>query len=100
MAKFLKIVTDKGLTRDQVHNCDETGLYWRLMPSKTLVTSRETEAKGFKSLKTGSHSWPVPMPAAHQSFLWYSSTNMKIPIVSRTDKNELPVEYYSQKMPG
>ena len=30
-----------------MYNCDETGLFWRLMLNKTLVSSREKEAKGF-----------------------------------------------------
>ena len=42
-----KIIEEKGLTLNQVFNCDETGLYWKLMPNKTLVSSRKKEAKGF-----------------------------------------------------
>ena len=49
--KFAKIMEEKGLSLSQVFNCDETGLYWRLMPNKTLVTGREKEAKGFKKPK-------------------------------------------------
>ena len=41
----------KSLTLNQVFNCDETGLCWKLMPDKTLVSSREKEAKGFKKPK-------------------------------------------------
>ena len=50
---FLKLVEEESLTRDQVFNCDETGLYWKLMPTKTLVTSREKQAKGFKNALLG-----------------------------------------------
>ena len=49
--KLQEIIEEKGLTLHQVFNCDETGLYWKLMPSKTLVSSREREAKGFKKPK-------------------------------------------------
>ena len=42
-----KIIEKKGLTLNQVFTCDETGLYWKLMPNKTLVSSREREGKGF-----------------------------------------------------
>ena len=49
--KLSKIMEDKSLTLNQVFNCDETGLYWKLMPNKTLVSSREKEAKGFKKPK-------------------------------------------------
>ncbi len=35
----------------EVFNCDETGLYWRVMPRKTLVTAREKDAKDYKKPK-------------------------------------------------
>ena len=43
-----ELIEEKGLSLNQLFNCDETGLYWKLMPNKTLVSSREKEAKGFK----------------------------------------------------
>ena len=46
-----KIMEERSLTLNQVFNCDETGLYWKLMPNKTLVSSREKVAKGFKKPK-------------------------------------------------
>ena len=49
--KLSKIMEGKSFTLNQVFNCDETGLYWKLMPNKTLVSSREKEAKGFKKPK-------------------------------------------------
>ena len=47
----MKIVEEKGLTRENVFNCDETGLYWKLMPNKTFVTAGESAAKGSKKPK-------------------------------------------------
>ena len=32
-----KIMEENSLTLSQLFNCDETGLYWKLMPNKTLV---------------------------------------------------------------
>lgn len=49
--KLAKIMEEKGLTLSQVFNCDETGLYWKLVPNKILVSSREKEAKGLKKSK-------------------------------------------------
>ena len=51
--RFLKIIDERNLTRDQVFNCDESGLYWKLLPNKTLVISWEREAKGFKKPQIG-----------------------------------------------
>ena len=50
-ARFLEIVNRQNLNRDQVYICDETGLYWKLMPNKTLATSREAQAKVYKKSK-------------------------------------------------
>ena len=40
-----------GYTLDQVFNADETGLWWKLMPSKSHVEAGETQAKNFKQAK-------------------------------------------------
>ena len=39
--KLTTIMEGKSLTLNQVFNSDKTGLYWKLMPNKTLVSSRE-----------------------------------------------------------
>ena len=36
---------------DQIFNCDETGLNFRLLPDKTLAASFETSADGRKKSK-------------------------------------------------
>ena len=93
-----KIIKEKGLTLNQVFNCDETGLYWKLMPNKTLVSSREKEAKGFKKPKdhitlmacaNASESIKLPLLFVHKSLNPYCFKNL--------DKNDLPVDYYTQK---
>ena len=43
-----------GYSVDQVFNADETGLWWKLMPSKSLVNCGEKQAKTSSSPKTGS----------------------------------------------
>ena len=48
---FQEVLEERGLSREQIFNADESGLYWKLMPSKTLVTPREKEAKAFKQPK-------------------------------------------------
>ena len=87
----------KGLTLTQLFNCDETGLYWRLMPNKTLVTSREKKAKGFKRSKdrvtliacaNACGTLKLPLVFIHKS------SNPRC--FKNIDKNSLPVDYYAQ----
>ena len=41
---------------DQIFNCDETGLNFRLLPDKTLAASFETSADGKKEeQREGNH---------------------------------------------
>ncbi len=46
-----QIIEDKGLTLNQVYNCDETGLFWKALPTKTLASAKEAKAPGFKVSK-------------------------------------------------
>ena len=49
--KLIQLIEDQQLSLNQVFNCDETGLYWRLLPQKTLAGSYEKTAKNFKKPK-------------------------------------------------
>ena len=42
---------EEGLVLSQVYNCDETGLYWKALPSKTLASRKEDKAPGYKVSK-------------------------------------------------
>lgn len=35
--KFSKLCCDNGYELDRVYNADETGLYWKMLPNRTLV---------------------------------------------------------------
>lgn len=45
------IINNLGLTNDQIYNADETGLFWKLLPEKTLVLNHEKTAPGRKAEK-------------------------------------------------
>lgn len=45
------LIEEKGYHPDQIFNCDETGLYWKKMPSRTFLTQNEKSASGFKVSK-------------------------------------------------
>ncbi|XP_012221253.2 jerky protein homolog-like [Linepithema humile] len=46
--EFNKLVTEEGYTRDQIYNCDETGVNYKMMSSKTLAVREESTAPGYK----------------------------------------------------
>ena len=96
--RLSKLMEEKSLTLSQVFNCDETILYWKLMPNKTLVSAREKEAKGFKKPKervtlmacaNATGSIKLPLVFIHKS------NNPRC--FKNIDKDKLPVYYYNQK---
>ena len=48
---FQEFIEENHYTLHQVFNCDETGLYFKLMPDKTLASSFEKSAVGRKTQK-------------------------------------------------
>lgn len=46
-----EFIEKEQLTLNQVYNCDETGLYWKALPSKTLASQKEKIAPGYKVCK-------------------------------------------------
>ena len=68
--KLQMLMDEESLTLQQVYNCDETGLYYRMLPNKTIAARSEKQAPGFKRLKdrvtimtcsnvSGSHKLPL-----------------------------------------
>lgn len=49
--KIKKIVEEENLSLDQLYNCDETGLNYKMLPSKTLASKEEKSAPGHKKSK-------------------------------------------------
>ncbi|XP_055617943.1 tigger transposable element-derived protein 1-like [Toxorhynchites rutilus septentrionalis] len=49
--KLAKIIKEGAYHGDQVFNGDETGLFWKRMPSRTYITQQEQYASGFKAAK-------------------------------------------------
>lgn len=46
-----KIIADGGYTAQQVFNGDETGLYWKRMPKRTVISREEKKTPGHKASK-------------------------------------------------
>ena len=51
LEKLQKVIEEKGLIPEQVYNVDETGLLWKCLPQRTLVSCREKSTPGFKKAK-------------------------------------------------
>lgn len=49
--QFHKIIDHRGLTGDAFYNVDETGLFYRMLPNKTLVSQEERVAPEYKKSK-------------------------------------------------
>jgi hypothetical protein len=48
---FEQLVKDNDLTAGQIYNADETGLFWRCLPTSILAGEGETSASGLKQNK-------------------------------------------------
>ena len=46
-----ELIEEKGYLPQQVFNADETGLFWKRMPSRTFIAKEEKQAQGFKPAK-------------------------------------------------
>ena len=51
ISTFQEFIEENHYTLNQVFNCDETGLYFKLMPLKSLASSFEKSADGRKTQK-------------------------------------------------
>lgn len=96
---FMEVIGGDNLVPEQVYNMDETGLNFKMLPTKTFVSSRETSsAPGFKKNKeritvgvccnaAGSHKIP----------LFVIGKSAKPRAFKHTNLSSLPVYYRSQK---
>ena len=49
--EFAKLVTDENLTPDQVYNADESALFWKCTPKRTLKSEDAESPTGYKASK-------------------------------------------------
>jgi hypothetical protein len=52
VTEFKRLVATHDLSPEQIYNADNTGLYWKALPSKTLVSQEEKSAPGHKQFVT------------------------------------------------
>lgn len=96
--KLHKLLDKEGLSGDQIFNCDETGLNYKMLPAKTLAAKTEATAPGYKHSKER-----VTVLACSNAT---ANMKMKLAMIGKSknpraftdvSRNALPVKYYSQK---
>jgi hypothetical protein len=50
--KLAKIIDEEDFSLDQMYNCDEMGLSYKMLPTKTLAAREEKSAPGHKRSMT------------------------------------------------
>ncbi|GBN56922.1 Jerky -like [Araneus ventricosus] len=51
ISELQDLIVKPKLTADQIYNCDETGLYWRALATKTLTAENIVVAQGRKKMR-------------------------------------------------
>ncbi|XP_067140340.1 jerky protein homolog-like [Centruroides vittatus] len=94
---FKNMIDKEDYQKTNVYNADETGLYWKKMPTKTLVSKNEMSAPGFKASKsritvmvcgnvTGSHRLPLLIIGKSKN-PWCFKGIKKLPVTYKNQKN-------------
>lgn len=95
--KLQNVLEEEGYCPEQVFNADETGLFWKRMPSRTFLSKSEKKAPGFKAAKdrltllfcVNASGFMI------KSLLVYKSQNPRA--LKGKDKDHLPVFWRSNK---
>ncbi len=91
-------ISELNLVREQVHNCDETGLNWKALPQKTLATISEKSASGFKVQKDRITVMVCANASGnHKLSLLVIGKSKKPRAFKNLNLNALPANYYNQK---
>ena len=84
------LMENEGLTLENLYHCDETGLCYRMLPTKIIASRSEKQAPGMKKQKdrialmasanaTGTHKFPlmfIGKAANPRCFKKYSTCNL------------------------
>lgn len=91
------ILTEK-LTPDQLYNCDETGLNFKMLPSKSLASKDENSAPGHKKRKERLTILACANASGnHKMKLTVIGKSAKPRSLKNITKEALPVHYTNQK---
>lgn len=99
--KFQNIIQQENLTLDQVYNCDETGLNYKMLPSKTLASQEEKAAPGLKKSKDRVTVLAAANASGHHKLqLMVIGKAAKPRALKNITKSALPVTYTNQNQRG
>ena len=99
LQKLHKVIEEKRLTAEQIYNADETGLLWKCLPDRTLVSCREKSAPGFKKSKdrltilcctnaTGTHKLQPVVIGKFAKPRCFKNVNMNVlPAIYKSQRN-------------
>ncbi|GBL75216.1 Jerky -like [Araneus ventricosus] len=93
--RFEEVIEKENLTLDQIYNADETGLFYRMMPLKSLASKEEASAPGYKKSKRCCFLFAqmlvelIPLLLIGKSKKPRSFKNINV--------NSLPVKYRNQR---
>ena len=85
-------------TLEQIYNCDETGLYYRMLPTRTLAAKTEKNASGMKKQKERVTLMACSNGSgSHKLSLLFIGKVANPRCFKHVNKTALPVVYKSQK---
>jgi hypothetical protein len=92
-----KLIMDKGYLPEQVFNADETGLFWKRMPSRTYLAKSDKSAPGFKAAKDRRTLLFCVKASGHmiKQMVVYKSLNPRA--LKGKNKEHLPVHWKANK---
>ena len=109
---FKNLIESEGYTLDQIYNADESGLYWKALPNKTLAFAHEKRAEGYKIKKeritlllcsnaSGSHKLPLLFIGQYKNPRSIRNQKSSLPLVYKSNKScwmtkDLFFEWYSE----
>nr|XP_022900859.1 tigger transposable element-derived protein 2-like [Onthophagus taurus] len=95
---FEKFVMSEDLSPEQIYNADESGLFWKCLPTHTLAFESEHKAAGHKSSKERITILPCSNAAGtHKLKLLVIGKSKKPRSFKGTRADNLPVDYFNQK---
>lgn len=115
LEKLQKVIKERGLILEQIYNADETGLLWKCLPQRTLVSCRKKSAPGFKKAKdcltvlgctnaTGTHKLKPVLIGKSAKPRCFKNVNMDaLPVIYKSQRNawmnsEIFAEWFSKEI--
>ncbi|GBM46052.1 Jerky -like [Araneus ventricosus] len=97
-AKFQEFIDEENLIPNQIYNADETGFYWKCLPTKTLASRKEKSAPSHKSSKERITIMCCGNDSDDHKMKLVMIGNAKKPRSFKgTESKNLPVVYFNQK---